>query len=139
MTELLELYNLADEHGIPVYWFDLNTAESLSCRLGDGNNAIAMNPWSMTTIADEKVKLAHELGHCETDSFYNRYSPFDIRAQHENRADRWAIKKLIPKDELRAAVACGYTNVWELSEIFNVTENFMKKAIEYYEVHHENT
>lgn len=133
MTELLELYDLAEDHDIPVYWFDLNTAESLSCRLCDGSNAIAMNPWSMASIADEKVKLAHELGHCETGSFYNKYSAFDIRTQHENRADRWAIKKLIPKDKLRSVVAYGHTTVWELAEDFDVTEDFMKKAIEYYD------
>lgn len=134
MTDLLELYNLAEAHSVPVYWFDLQATESLSCRLNDGSSAIAMNPWSMTSLADETVKLAHELGHCETGAFYNRYSEFDVRAQHERRADKWAIKKLIPKDELDAAISNGYTDIWDLAEHFNVTEDFMKKAITYYEL-----
>lgn len=132
MTDLLELYDLAEAHKVPVYWFDLQSTKSLSCRLEDGGGAIAMNPWSMTSLADEKVKLAHELGHCETGAFYNRYSSFDLRAQHERRADKWAIKKLIPKDELYAAISNGHTDVWDLAEYFNVTEDFMKKAIEFY-------
>lgn len=66
MTDLLDLYGLAEEHGTEIYWFDLGTAESLSLPLEDGSCAIAMDPWRMSTLADEKVKLAHELGHCET-------------------------------------------------------------------------
>lgn len=78
MTDLLDLYGLAEEHGTEIYWFDLGTAESLSLPLEDGSCAIAMDPWRMSTLADEKVKLAHELGHCETGAFYNRYADEDI-------------------------------------------------------------
>lgn len=45
MTDLLDLYGLAEEHGTEVYWFDLGTAESLSLPLEDGSCAIAMDPW----------------------------------------------------------------------------------------------
>ena len=50
----------------------------------------------------------------------------------ENRADRWAIRKLIPREEFLSAVAEGCTTVWQLAERFNVTEEFMKKAMCYY-------
>ena len=60
MTDLLDLYGLAEEHGTEIYWFDLGTAESLSLPLEDGSCAIAMDPWRMSTLADEKVKLAHD-------------------------------------------------------------------------------
>lgn len=133
MKDLLELYRLAEDHGVPVCWYKMESVESLSCKLEDGSSAIALNPWCTLSVADEKVKLAHELGHCETGSFYNRYSPYDIRAQHERRADRWAIKQLVPRDELMAAFARGRTELWELAEDFNVTEDFIKKAYKYYD------
>ena len=76
--------------------------------------------------------MAHELGHCSTGSFYNRHTPFDVRQCHENRADKWAIKKLVPVAELDQAVAAGYTEFWQLAEYFGVTEDFMKKAVCYY-------
>lgn len=85
MTDLLDLYGLAEEHGTEIYWFDLGTAESLSLPLEDGSCAIAMDPWRMSTLADEKVKLAHEMGHCETGAFYNRYAARDVRQKYENR------------------------------------------------------
>lgn len=69
MINLLDLYSLAEDHGTQVVWFDLEAAESLSMPLSDGSCAIAMNPWRMPTVADETVKLAHELGHCETGHF----------------------------------------------------------------------
>ena len=69
MADLLELYDLAEIHNIGVYWFDLGAAESLSLQTEDGSCAIAMDPWRIPTLSDEKVKLAHELGHCETGAF----------------------------------------------------------------------
>ena len=132
MTDLLDLYGLAEEHGTEIYWFDLGTAESLSLPLEDGSCAIAMDPWRMPTLADEKVKLAHELGHCETGSFYNRYAKVDLRQKHENRADKWAIRQLVPEDTLDQAVADGYTDLPSLAEHFGVTESFMRKAVCWY-------
>lgn len=75
MTDLLDLYGLAEEHGTEIYWFDLGTAESLSLPLEDGSCAIAMDPWRMSTLADEKVKLAHELGHAKPGRFTTATPP----------------------------------------------------------------
>ena len=86
----------------------------------------------MPTLADEKVKLAHELGHCETGSFYNRYAARDIRQKYENRANKWAYKKLVPQDELAEACLQGYREPWELAEYFGVTEFFLRNALEFY-------
>ena len=53
----------------------------------------------------------------------------DSRQRHENQANRWAIRTLIPVDDLDEAVAEGCTEVWELAERFGVTEEFMRKAV----------
>lgn len=128
----LYLYAYAEERGIDVDWYSMESVESLSIRLSSGKCAVAVDPWKLRTVSDENVKIAHELGHCETGSFYNLYSPFDVQQKHENRADRWAIKKLVPKDELDKAVKQGNTELWELAELFDITEDFMRKAVEYY-------
>ncbi len=130
--ELLELYQLADAEHIPVYSFDLPQTQSLSLMNNDGSCAVAIDPFGLNSTKDEKIRLAHELGHCITGSFYNRHSYFDIKAKSEYRADKWAIKKLIPKDELQAAFEQGYTEPWDLAEYFNVTEEFIIKAVNYY-------
>ena len=107
-----------------------STMKAFSVSIGQ-RCAIALNH-DLLNPNEETTALFHELGHCETGSFYNADSPVYVQARQENRADRWAIKKLIPQDELSAAIKNGYTEVWELASIFNVTEEMMKKAIHFY-------
>lgn len=133
MIDLTELYDCADEYNIEVISIDTRKIESLSMMDEFGDCGIGINPFFLQSDADEKIKLAHELGHCMTGSFYNRYSKLDIRAKHERRADKWAIKKLVPKNELRKAVNSGRGSRYELAEYFNVTEDFMQKALDYYQ------
>lgn len=127
-----ELYDIAESESVTVTAFSLRKREALSTMDSDGQCYVAIDPDKLTSSADEKTKLAHELGHCMTGSFYNVYSPCDSRQRYENRADKWAIKKLIPEDELEQAVAIGYTELWELAEYFNVTEDFVRKAVSWY-------
>lgn len=128
----LTLYQYAEARGIDVAWFSFDRAESLSVQLPDGGCAIAIDPWKMNTVAEETVCLAHELGHCETGSFYSPHTAFEVRERLENRADKWAIRALIPKSDLTAALRGGCTELWELAERFGVTERFMEKAVHYH-------
>lgn len=107
-------------------------AESLSIPLPNGGCAVAIDPSKIISTADAKAKLGHELGHCATGSFYNRYAACDVRQKHENKANKWAIKKLIPENALDDAVAEGYTDIFSLAEHFDVTEEFMRMAICWY-------
>lgn len=132
MTDLIGLYDYAKQRAVGVYWFTMDRAESLSFMDSDGDCYIAMDPWHLGTLAEEKTKLAHELGHCETGSFYNEYAALDVRQKHENCANRWACKKLIPEDELKKAVQKGYQEPWQLAEYFDVTEELIRKAICWY-------
>lgn len=125
MKNLLELHSEAEQSGVSVTFCHLPACGSLALKGHIGLDTSLSN-------MEERVHLAHEIGHCETGSFYNRYSPFDIRQKHEYRANKWAIKKLIPKDELEEAVRQGYTEVWELADHFGVTEDFMAQTIDFY-------
>ena len=128
----LDLYRYAEQQDIDVDWISMELATSLSVPLPGGQYAIAINPWKMDSLSMETVCLAHELGHCETGSFYNPYAVCDVRRKHENRADKWAIRRLVPKTELDAAVRSGYTDLWSLADNFGVTPEFMRKALCWY-------
>lgn len=91
-----------------------------------------MDPFRIETTAQERVHLAHELGHCETGSFYNVYSSLDVREKQEKRADRWAVSHLVPAEKFRRALSMGIVEVWELAEYFDVTEDFIRKAAQIY-------
>lgn len=133
MIDTVSLYGLADQRGYDVYWYTFNNPVLESMSICDGDFcAIAIDPFRLDSEADERYKMAHELGHCETGSFYNEYAACDLRAKHELRADRWAIKKLLPKEELYAALHRGLAR-WEIAEEFIVPEELVEKALEYYQ------
>ena len=127
----LDLYAYAERRNIDVDWVPMRRAMSLSVPLEDGY-AIALDPWKLGTLAQETVCLAHELGHCETGSFYNRFAALDVRQQHENRADKWAIRRLVPEDDLDVAMADSCDTIPALADRFGVTEPFMAKAVCWY-------
>ena len=133
MNSLQDLYCTAEQNGIPIDNFELGKTESVSMMdISDQSCNIAIDYKKIRSSADENTKLAHELGHCMTGSFYNEYSPLDIRQKHENAADRWAIEHVIPLKELHDAIFDGRDNVWDLADYFNVSLRFMQKALCWY-------
>ena len=130
--ELGALYDLAEQENIEVIWFPMAINGSMSIMDDNGACYIGMDDAVRDGGIQERVHLIHELGHCVTGSFYNRYAAIDSRQRHENRADKWAVKKLIPVEALDDAIAEGCTEVWELAERFGVTEEFVRKAVCYH-------
>lgn len=126
MTKLVDLYNHAKKQDIPIFCLELNKREAFSCLDNDGSCYIKIDPNKIENELDEKMKIAHELGHCETGSFYNRWATCDIREKHECRAERWTIKKFLPKEELRAAIM-DHRGKWEISEMFGSQRRWWKK------------
>ncbi|MBR2422310.1 MAG: ImmA/IrrE family metallo-endopeptidase [Oscillospiraceae bacterium] len=127
--EIRNLYDLAEQQNIAVFEFPLPQTGSLSVMEEDGRCFIGMDPSVKDGGVRERVHLSHELGHCATGSFYNRYAAIDCRQRHENKANKWAIRTLIPVEALDDAIAGGCTEVWELAERFGVTEDFIRKAV----------
>ena len=79
-----------------------------------------------------KEAIAHEAGHCATGCTHKISSPLDLVAKHEYKANRWAIERYLPFNDINSAIKAGYTEPWELADYFNVTEKFIRKAIRYY-------
>lgn len=131
MKQLSSLYRYADKKGYEIDDFEIAGAkEAFSVTdIESGECFIAIDRRKLSGENDERTKLAHELGHCSTGSFYNIYSNLDIQKKHENRADKWAIRRLIKPSELDRAVSEGYTELWQLAEYFGVNESFVRKAV----------
>ena len=125
---LTELYIRADEQGIEVDDVPMRQAVAISFP----ENWIAIDIGKIDTYAEEKVILAHEIGHCETGSFYNIYSPLDVRGKHEYRADKQSYQMLVPYEQLQQAIKDHITEIWELAKHFEVPYEFMQKAADYW-------
>lgn len=132
MNQLLELYRYAEQEHIDVDFCPMSAAEALSLPLSDGSYAIAIDPGKLHGTSDEVWKLAHELGHCQTGSFYSSHTPLDERVRCEIRATRWAIEHLLPFPALSAAAASGITSPADLAEHFTLPQSFVEQAIAYY-------
>lgn len=127
--EITALYAYARQQNIEVIPYPMPENDSMSLMTENGDCFIGMDPAIQNGGIQERVHLGHELGHCVTGSFYNRYAAIDCRQRHENRADKWAIHHLIPVDALDDAVADGCIELWELADRFGVTEEFVRKAV----------
>lgn len=127
MADYSELCDIADQNDILMLGGNLHG--SLSMAICDKGNCTAVFDYSkIDSMPELMVCAAHEIGHCVTGAFYTEKS-FDLRSRMEYRADKWAIKKLLPKSEMEEALKNGYVEVWQLAEYFEVTEEYVKKAL----------
>lgn len=129
--ETSRLYKIAEIGNIAVDFGNLPHNRAF-CVNYKGKKIIAIDKGFQSDSAEERVALAHELGHCSTDGFYSVGTPLLYRRRLEKRAEIWAIENLVPKNELSTAIANGTETVSDLAEHFAVTEDFMQKAIKYY-------
>lgn len=127
--KLYELYEIAESEGIDIYAVSLPVTESVSIMDNDLKCYIGVDYNLVKSSADEKRKLAHEIGHCVKGAFYNRYSKLDLISKHEYSADKWACENLLPKDEMIEAFNQGYVELWQIAEYFDVPEDLVKKAM----------
>ena len=136
MNKSKELDRIADKENITIMDTECPECGSISHMTTNGNCYIGIDDSKKMTKEELNVHKAHEIGHCVEGAFYNKYAKYDIISKHEYRADRWAIKKLIPEDELLEAFENNILETWNLAEHFEVTEEFMIKALEFYGYYH---
>lgn len=127
---LEDLY-LGIPDGIDIDYYIFNNCESLSAPIGE-RYIIAIDPTKIKSQADEKEKVAHELEHCLSGSFYSPSTDYITRRQCEVKSEHRTFKRLMPLGELRQAVASGISEKWQLAEHFGVSEQFVANAVEYY-------
>lgn len=127
MTRLTELYRKAEELDIRVIRCPMQSLQAIATP----DNFIGIDPDRLED-REELVCLAHEMGHCATGGFYTSDTSMVDRTRLEQRADRWAIRQLVPLEELKALLRSGVDRWDEAAEHFQVTEAFMRKAIAFY-------
>ena len=125
---MYELYEIAEKNHIEIFRRSIPKTISMTVP-----GAICLDKDLIFDGKQERTNLGHEIGHNMRNAFYSRNDPPFIRRRMENKADSWEIKKLVPKDKLKEAVALGYTEVWQLSDYFGVTEELIRKAFCLYE------
>ena len=105
--------------------------DAVTIKLGR-NFGVFLDIDRIRTIRQEKEAVIHEWAHIVTDATYGVDAPVAIRQKAEETARRAEIKKLLPFEKMRGVIQAGYTQIYELSEFFNVSEEMVLEAIDYY-------
>lgn len=74
----------------------------------------------------------HELGHAATGALHKVDSPYELVERSEYRANRWAAQHFLTPEDFRCAFAEGYTEIWQLSEYFDLPERDVQSALTYW-------
>lgn len=126
MVTYSKLCDIAESSDILMLSGKLHNAPSMAI-CDDGDCAVIFDYSKIDNTALLMVCTAHEIGHCETGSFYTQKS-LELRERMEYRANKWAIKNLIPKNEMEQAIKEGNEEVWQLAEYFDITEDMVRFA-----------
>ena len=132
-----------DREGITVAECPLRSMRCLSLQNG---RIVGINTARFDSSAEVRTALIHEDGHFASGAFYLPYSPYQLKAQAEYRADKAAVLKHIPYPELAARLQDGQDDLdgrlaarlrrgdtlADAAEYFCVTEDFLRKAYALY-------
>ena len=129
--ELEQLYKLAEDRGVHVMDFSLPENKAVTIDMGK-ECFVGVDPEVFGRECEEKVVLAHEMGHIATGGLYSVEADKTSRKKQEARAEKWAIERLVPKEALKDAIKNGCQDVQSLAEHFGVTEEYMSQVLVYY-------
>jgi Zn-dependent peptidase ImmA (M78 family) len=137
LTDLEKLYDEIENDGVDVVDAYFSGTKKAACLHSDEYKAIIMDMPQISGAAEERCVLAEEYAHYETGATYyieaTHNSPTGMinRMKYEAKAKRRAIERLLPFDEMKAALKAGYYE-YELLEHFGVTSDFLQDAFELY-------
>ena len=128
MTAYEELLQEAEDNNIEVMEFIFRGSNK--GMYSDGIIAIRKD---INTNTEKKCILAEELGHYHT----SKGNILDLKSvsnrKQERQARKWSYEKLVPlKSIIKASFECC-TNIYELAEYLDVTEDFLKEVLQYYQ------
>lgn len=133
MEILTKVYNDLLARNVQMFAGDYNIGSADACTVKlSGNFGLFLNIGKIHSLRQEKEAVVHEWAHIVSDATYGVDAPEAVRHKAEETARREELKELLPFDEMRGVVQSGVTQIFELSEYFNVSEEKVSEAIEYY-------
>ena len=125
-----QLYESAADCGIEIDDVPMRELRAVSFPQG----WIAIDRRKFSSDTDYKCALAHEIGHCETGSFYNIHSSTHEKELAERQASRFAAELLVPLPKLKHAIInLGVAVNRTLALMFDVTLDFINLVLELFE------
>lgn len=131
MFELHAFYDHCREHDIDVIPY--NGCPSPGATIRDGSDyAIFLDFSQIRSIRLLRGVCLHEMGHAATGALHKVSSPFETVERSEYRANRWAAESCLPWEDFQEAFRWGCREVWQLAEYFDLPEQDIKNAYDYW-------
>ena len=140
MVTLESLYDIADSEGVDILHCTFSKTKKAACMCTGSGKHILLDRAHIETTSEEKVILAEEISHYETNAFYTVRSNVNERAARCNRlrqeakAQQHSYARIVPPNELAAFLQKNKTaSVYDTAEHFEITYECLERAINYYQ------
>lgn len=131
MVYLSDIYNALDNVGAGLNIWNNPNNNVVTIEMQQ-QYEIFINTDKCPTIAELKEKLMHEYGHCKTGCTHSIYSPHELIAKNEYKANRCSYEHFLPWEEIKKAAQDGRSEYWQLADYFDLPEQYIRAAVKYY-------
>lgn len=131
MFDLANFYQFCENNDVDIIPYLNAPSEGTTIRDED-NYAIFLDITKLRSIKVYNGVCLHEVGHVATGALHKVDSPYETVERSEYRANRWGFENYLRAEEFKEAFAAGYTELWQLSDYFDLPEETIRKALSYW-------
>ena len=131
MFDLANFYQFCENNDVDIIPYLNAPSEGTTIRDED-YYAIFLDITKLRSIKVYNGVCLHEVGHVATGALHKVDSPYETVERSEYRANRWGFENYLKVEEFKEAVAAGYTELWQLSDYFDLPEETIRKALSYW-------
>lgn len=131
MFELSDFYHYCKDHNVDVIPY--NGCPQLGATVRDaGCYAVFLDFTKICSTRLLRGVCFHELGHIATGALHKVDSPYELVERSEYRAARWTTENYLTEEAFRTAFSAGCTELWQLSDYFDLPEECIQDALTYW-------
>ena len=131
MFEISDFYDYCTKHHVAVIPFDRCPQPAATVRDQDFY-AVFLDFSKIRSTRLLRGVCCHELGHVATGALHKVSSPFELVERSEHRAIGYMAEHYLTEDAFREAFRCGYTELWQLADYFDLPERDIAAALSYW-------
>lgn len=131
MFDLANFYQFCESNDVDIIPYLNAPSEGTTIRDED-YYAIFLDITKLRSIKVYNGVCLHEVGHVATGALHKVDSPYETVERSEYRANRWGFENYLKVKEFKEAFAAGYTELWQLSDYFDLPEETIRKALSYW-------
>ena len=131
MFEISDFYHYCKKHDVDVIPYEGCPQPGATVR-DEGCYAVFLDFSKIRSTKLLRGVCFHELGHVATGALHKVDSPYELVERSESRAARWVAEHYLTEESFRKAFAEGYTELWQLSDYFELPESCIAEALAYW-------